>query len=922
MKKYLFLCLFLSIGTILSTTIADEKITLEDLLDEIISFDETVYFPNYTCLQESSYDRRSIAPDAPGWWANDDGFGYIRTDITDGRSEKVLFDQSGPGVITRIWITTQNKRGTLRFYFDGSASPGWIVPAYDFVRFGISMDKGLCQPHTSYSAAEHEKGGSTFFLPIPYASGCKITLEEPDPNAAPPRYYQVNYRKYPKNTLIETFSSEVAERASAKIKEADNMLLNPPTFDQGTVLADNKLLTPQQALDINLPDGKNAVRTITLKVDLENPELYAQVMRELILETEFDGKKTSWIPLGDFSGGGMGAPYVKSWYLDANGQGKIVSRWVMPYKENGNISLTNYSGENVQVSMTINTAPFEWNDRTLYFHCSWKQALKIPLVTCYDPNNGSDWNFALINGKGVYRGDVLSLFNYSERWYGEGDEKIWVDDDVFPSHFGTGTEDYYNSSWAPVVPFHTPFGGAPRADKASSKGYNTFFRTRNLDAIPFQEQFKFDIEMLSWDPGSVNYSTTIYWYGDYDAKAQNLSGAEEATRLLPDPGLYKITDCLEFETYPILDRSDVFDVGVQDMSGFSGGLWSGDKQLLFKNGKQDDYVTFRFENLKQVKQRLVLHLTKANDFGIFSFTVNGELSPVTFDGYATSVIHSGPVNIGEYIPDQDGVIELKITLTGTNPKTQGFRYLIGLDCIQIIEDPENYNVSDCIEFEGLTPYSKSNNLTINEQVMFDNYPGGKWSNKKQMVALSGTVGNSIEYRFGNLPPVEQNVVIYATKGNDFGTLSFTINGKKVTKLFDGYSPFVTHSGPIHLGTFLPDEDGNITLKAAIVSTNSKTISPRYIVGLDCIQIKKKAGLEPSVVKTLKHINCSILLTSAQIKVQSDESIAMLSLFDINGILVAQEKRSDILNVSYLSKGIYLLEVAWQKNDKSVFKVLI
>lgn len=37
-----------------------------------------------------------------------------------------------------------------------------------------------------------------------------------------------------------------------------------------------------------------------------------------------------------------------------------------------------------------------------------------------------EWNFATIKGKGVYMGDLLSLYNYSPAWYGEGDEKIWV----------------------------------------------------------------------------------------------------------------------------------------------------------------------------------------------------------------------------------------------------------------------------------------------------------------------------------------------------------------------------------------------------------------------------------------------------------------------------------------------------------------
>ena len=111
----------------------------------------------------------------------------------------------------------------------------------------------------------------------------------------------------------------------------------------------------------------------------------------------------------------------------------------------------------------------------MYFYASWRQENGIYI---HDKPEEADqcveWNFATLKGRGVYKGDLLSLYNHAPLWYGEGDEKIWVDDDTFPSHFGTGTEDYYNSSWAPVVPFYTPFGGAPRADLESSHGYNAF----------------------------------------------------------------------------------------------------------------------------------------------------------------------------------------------------------------------------------------------------------------------------------------------------------------------------------------------------------------------------------------------------------------------------------------------------------------
>lgn len=79
----------------------------------------------------------------------------------------------------------------------------------------------------------------------------------------------------------------------------------------------------------------------------------------------------------------------------------------------------------------------------------------------WKPTKGSTTTWPRCPGRGVFKGDVLSLYNWCPRWYGEGDEHIWVDGESFPSHFGCGTEDYYNTTYAPIHVYHFPFGGAP-----------------------------------------------------------------------------------------------------------------------------------------------------------------------------------------------------------------------------------------------------------------------------------------------------------------------------------------------------------------------------------------------------------------------------------------------------------------------------
>jgi hypothetical protein len=514
-------------------------VSLESLLNEMVSWEETARYPAipYRCLQVSSYDRLSVSPDSAHWFANNDGFGVVRIETNeDGRTEKVLFDDEGPGVITRIWTTTTDKRGTWRFYLDGSSKASWEIPVYDMMQIHIpQLGRGLLLPHTSYTPGG--KGGSTLFLPIPYGKGCKITFEEPHDMAPTPRYYQINYRKYPEETIIETFTPKVAKKAASKIEATDKLLQNPVVDCDSVYIEREHALDAGSPMLIKLPQGGHAIRELKIKVSVDDQKQYAQVMRSIILMGTFDGRQTIWAPVSDFSGGGMGAPAVESWFLSADGNGSITSRWPMPYREAASIALVNEGRQPAHVEVSLCLSPVTWDERMLYFYASWRQERGIKLSNDPDDKNTIDWNFATINGKGVYKGDVLTLYNHSPEWYGEGDEKIWVDDDTFPSHFGTGTEDYYNSSWAPVVPFQTPFGGAPRADSENSHGYNTFFRTRNLDGIPFSQRLTFDIEMLSWKKGTVDYATTFFWYGDIKARAEGTSGVDEAiVKLLPSSG--------------------------------------------------------------------------------------------------------------------------------------------------------------------------------------------------------------------------------------------------------------------------------------------------------------------------------------------------------------------------------------------------
>lgn len=533
MKRFLInvktnICLLLTIAALISCTGNNSKesapITLSTLMDEMISVESDVSFPvpYYHSRQMTSYDRRSVIPNTPSWFANDDFAGFIRYEANNGRVEKVLFDEEGPGVITRIITTGNDKNANLRFYFDGETEASITIPSYDIAKFPIEIPEGMIYMHEHYPTTQ----GSSFYYPIPYKKSCKITVDNVDRVYV----YHVNYRKYEPGTNVETFTLANARELNQKAQATSNNLLNPVVYKENELKKEERL-DPNQSIKLTLPAGNKAIRTLNFNINSYSPEEYEQLMRGLIVKITFDGVRTVMAPLSDFSGAGMGAPMVDNWYLKADGKGDVLLRFVMPYKENAEIELENITQYKANSIIKAYTSDWKWDDNTLYFHSAWRQENSLKT------NKYKEYNMATFTGRGIFKGDVLSLYNYCPSWYGEGDEHIWVDDEDFPSHFGCGTEDYYNTTYAPIHVYHNPFGGAPREDDEASRGYNTFVRTRNLDVIPFNSKLKFDFELISWKDGTVDYSSTVYWYGDLDSKIVNPSPIEGALYQLP-PAIY------------------------------------------------------------------------------------------------------------------------------------------------------------------------------------------------------------------------------------------------------------------------------------------------------------------------------------------------------------------------------------------------
>ena len=283
-------------------------------------------------------------------------------------------------------------------------------------------------------------------------------------------------------------------------------------------------------------DSKRPIpgETVTL-ADLEGPGIVTHLWitvadneygwpRLLRLRAYYDGAAEPSVdaPLGDFFAVGHGFERPVNSLMIRNGSDGRAwnSYWPMPFRKSCRITVTNEGRRRVS---------------NLYFHVDWQKRTELPAGTGYfharyrqelpARNDGKPYVFLDVRGRGFYAGTVLSVVQAEAGWFGEGDERFFVDGQKKASIEGTGTEDYFNDAWGLHVE-EGPYFGVPVAEGTGLGSRMTGYRWHLTDPIPFTSSLRFEIEHKGWtfEPdGSVKsafgvrtdlMSSVSYWYQD------------------------------------------------------------------------------------------------------------------------------------------------------------------------------------------------------------------------------------------------------------------------------------------------------------------------------------------------------------------------------------------------------------------------
>lgn len=644
-----------------------ETLSYVDLVSRLTDLEALAVLPTpgETCAQASSYDRASRYDAASGkyvnWDANGDGHGIIRVE----NDLQVLAEIDGPGCIWRIWSAAP-REGRVMIYLDGNAEPAVDLP------FSAYFDLEH-EPFVYPSLVHHTAQGANCYVPIPFQKSCRI-LAEPNWGA----YYHFVYSTFPKDTKLPTFTRSLSDAEKAALKNADDYLTNnlgtppPGRKTNETVVRQSIALDAGKTAAVAKLDGPRAITSI--RVSPRSPTRAS--LRNVVLRIFWDGdqKPAVWVPIGDFFGTAPGVNTYRSLPLGMTDT-EFYSLWYMPFARSALVELVNEGEERFEAEFAFGHSELRKDIGELgRFHAKWHRDAFLPT----EPERWIDWTMLVTQGRGRYCGVMLEVWNPRGGWWGEGDEKFFVDGEKFPSTFGSGSEDYFGYAWCDPTLFENAYHN--QTISQGNKGHISVNRWHIADNVPFQRSFEGCIEKYFSNDRPTLYACTAYWYLAPGGTDPYEPVPVEERTFYVQPESYGVKDAIEGERLKVV-RCSGGGTSAQYLPAHGGNSWSEEVHLWWTGAGPGDKLTLALPVEKAGKFDIIAQFTKAADYGIVRLSLNGSALGDPIDLFNDGVIPTGEMSLGVR-ELAAGEHELTIEIVGANEAAFP-AYMFGLDYVRL-----------------------------------------------------------------------------------------------------------------------------------------------------------------------------------------------------------------------------------------------
>jgi hypothetical protein len=276
--------------------------------------------------------------------------------------------------------------------------------------------------------------------------------------------------------------------------------------------------------------GAGVINHIWITIAPQQPNINRN---DIIIRMYWDGNDYPSVesPIGPFFGQGWNESYnYASLPLAATpkaGNG-LVSYFNMPFSNGARIEIENQAGKEIEAFYYYVDyhEHKELPEAMGRFHAWFNHQLTLAPEDGEDiwysvhPNKikeNQDKNYLVANikGKGHFMGVNYYIQSPSPLWYGEGDDMFFIDGDTVPTLHGTGTEDYFNTSWSPKEIYSHPYFGYPRVNNETGfLGRTHVYRFHFTDPVYFEKSLKFSIEHGTGNNLTLDLASVAYWYQD------------------------------------------------------------------------------------------------------------------------------------------------------------------------------------------------------------------------------------------------------------------------------------------------------------------------------------------------------------------------------------------------------------------------
>ncbi|MCU1260607.1 MAG: hypothetical protein JWO80_3492 [Bryobacterales bacterium] len=270
--------------------------------------------------------------------------------------------------------------------------------------------------------------------------------------------------------------------------------------------------------------GPGVITHIWFTIASQSPTVW----KELVLRIYWDGNTRPSVeaPLGDFFGLNLGEFYTYQSLFLNSAPNRAVNAWfAMPFQHSARITVSNEGAQDLRALYsnidykTVSALPAD----AMYFHAQYRQSAPAQAVVYpggEGKNSDGEKNYVFVEtrGRGHLMGVTLGVLQNKDKWFGEGDEMIFIDGESHPAITGTGTEDYFLGAYDfggrdHATPFGYLYNGAPFITTAERTGGKyCMYRWHADNPVTFRKYLKHTIEHgHANDRGDAFYSV-CYWY--------------------------------------------------------------------------------------------------------------------------------------------------------------------------------------------------------------------------------------------------------------------------------------------------------------------------------------------------------------------------------------------------------------------------